>query len=132
MNTETATLLVVSYREFLRDFQYILGEASRRYSILTATNTPDALRLFKKSMPDLILAAYVLADNQQLLKEIRTLPAGEEIPFIIISSSFDEEVHSDLGKQVLVDIDEEKVEATVTRLPFIDNREVVWSGLLDG
>jgi aminomethyltransferase len=39
---------------------------------------------------------------------------------------------SDVGKQVLVEIDEEKVEATVTRLPFIDNREVVWSGLLDG
>lgn len=39
--------------------------------------------------------------------------------------------YSDLGKQVLVEIDEEKVEATVTRLPFIDNREVVWSGLMD-
>jgi len=39
---------------------------------------------------------------------------------------------SDVGKQVLVDIDGEKVEASVTRLPFIDNREVVWSGLLDG
>jgi len=39
---------------------------------------------------------------------------------------------SDVGEQVLVEIDGEKAEATLTKLPFIDNREVVWSGLLDG
>jgi len=99
MNTETATLLVVSYREFLRNFQYILGEASRRYSILTATNTPDALRTFKRTKPDLVLAANVLSDDQQLLKDIRSLPAGEEVPFIVICSPYNKEVISDLGKQ---------------------------------
>jgi aminomethyltransferase len=39
---------------------------------------------------------------------------------------------SDEGIQVLVDIDGEKAEASLTKLPFIDNREVVSSGLLDG
>jgi glycine cleavage system aminomethyltransferase T len=37
----------------------------------------------------------------------------------------------DIGGQVLVEIEGEKIEATVTKLPFIDNREVLFSGLLE-
>jgi aminomethyltransferase len=37
---------------------------------------------------------------------------------------------SEEGTQLLVDIDGEKILTTVTKLPFIDNREIVWSGLM--
>jgi glycine cleavage system aminomethyltransferase T len=39
---------------------------------------------------------------------------------------------SEEGTEMFVDIDGEKIEATVTKLPFIDNQEVVWSGLKYG
>jgi aminomethyltransferase len=39
---------------------------------------------------------------------------------------------SEEGTEMFVDIDGEKIEATVTKLPFIDNQEVVWSGLKNG
>lgn len=38
---------------------------------------------------------------------------------------------SDVGKQVVVDKDGELIEATITKIPFIDNRKVVWRGLMD-
>jgi glycine cleavage system aminomethyltransferase T len=33
------------------------------------------------------------------------------------------------GTQVFVDLDGEKIEASISNLPFIDNREVLWSGI---
>jgi len=39
--------------------------------------------------------------------------------------------YSGEGTQLVVDMEQEKVEATVTSLPFIDNREVVWRGIMD-
>lgn len=38
---------------------------------------------------------------------------------------------SDEGTQLVVDMGREKVAATITPLPFIDNREKVWRGILD-
>jgi glycine cleavage system aminomethyltransferase T len=38
---------------------------------------------------------------------------------------------SDVGKQVVVDMDGELIETTITKIPFIDNRKVVWRGLMD-
>jgi len=35
------------------------------------------------------------------------------------------------GTQLAVDMGQDKVEATVTTLPFIDNRAKVWSGIMD-
>ena len=69
------------------------------YNLLTATTTPEALRTFKKSKPDLILAANELSDDQELFKKIRIMPEGLKVPFIIICSSYDEEIISMLGKQ---------------------------------
>jgi len=99
MNTNTATLLVVSYIEFLKLLQFVIEKSSFPYHVLTATNTPDALKIFKKSKPDLILAANELADDQQLLKQIRTLPGSEEVPFVIICDCYDQDTITDLGKQ---------------------------------
>ena len=39
--------------------------------------------------------------------------------------------YSGEGTQLVVDMEQEKVDATVTSLPFIDNREVVWRGTMD-
>jgi aminomethyltransferase len=39
--------------------------------------------------------------------------------------------HSEEGTQLVVDMEPEKVDATITKLPFIDNREVVWRDLMD-
>lgn len=100
MNTEPTTLLAVSYDGgFFRMLQLALENERRPYHVLKATNAPDALRIFKKSKPDLVLASNELAEDQQLLKQIRTLPAGKDVPFVIICNSYDEEVLSDLGKQ---------------------------------
>ncbi len=38
---------------------------------------------------------------------------------------------ADVGTQLVVDMGQEKVGATVTPLPFIDNRAKVWRGILD-
>jgi len=50
----------------------------------------------------------------------------ENIAFALVAIEYSEE-----GKQLVVDIEQEKVDATITKLPFIDNREVVWRGLMD-
>ena len=39
--------------------------------------------------------------------------------------------YSGEGKQLVVNMEPEEVDATITRLPFIDNRDVVWRGLMD-
>jgi len=39
--------------------------------------------------------------------------------------------YSGEGKQLVVNMEAEEVDATITRLPFIDNREVVWRGFMD-
>ena len=39
--------------------------------------------------------------------------------------------YSGEGKQLVVNMEPEEVDATITRLPFIDNREVVWRGFMD-
>jgi aminomethyltransferase len=38
---------------------------------------------------------------------------------------------ADVGTQLVVDMGQKKVEATITPLPFIDNRAKVWSGIMD-
>ncbi len=38
---------------------------------------------------------------------------------------------ADLGTQLVVDMGQKKVGATITPLPFIDNRAKVWSGIMD-
>jgi aminomethyltransferase len=38
---------------------------------------------------------------------------------------------TDVGTQLVVDMGQKKVGATITSLPFIDNREKVWSGIMD-
>jgi aminomethyltransferase len=38
---------------------------------------------------------------------------------------------SEAGAKLVVDMKSEQVEATVTRIPFIDNREKVWRGIMD-
>ena len=38
---------------------------------------------------------------------------------------------ADVGTELLVDIGEKKVGATVRSLPFIDNRAKVWQGIID-
>ena len=39
--------------------------------------------------------------------------------------------YSGEGTQLVVDMEPEKVDATITKLPFIDNREKVWRGIID-
>lgn len=39
--------------------------------------------------------------------------------------------YADVGTQLLVDMGQQKVSATVTPLPFIDNRAKVWTGIVD-
>ena len=38
---------------------------------------------------------------------------------------------TDVGTRLVVDMGQKKVDATVSHLPFIDNREKVWSGIMD-
>jgi aminomethyltransferase len=62
-----------------------------------------------------------------------------EITSAVYSPDLDENIayalvsieSSDVGKQVVVDMDGELIEATITKIPFIDNREVVWRGMDD-
>ena len=62
-----------------------------------------------------------------------------EITSAVYSPDLDENIayalvsieSSDVGKQVAVDMDGELIEATISKIPFIDNREVVWRGLMD-
>lgn len=98
MNTETTILFVMSDRGLSEILQLGLEKEGSHYQFLTATNNPNALRLFKKSKPDLVLAANESGEDQQLLKEIRRLPAGENVPFIIICNLYDEKLHSELAK----------------------------------
>ena len=99
MSTETAILFVMSDRGLSEILQLGLEKEGYHYQFLTATNNPNALRLFKNSKPDLVLAATELAEDQQLLNKIRRLPAGEDVPFIIICNLYNEELHSELAKQ---------------------------------
>ena len=62
-----------------------------------------------------------------------------EITSAVYSPDLDENIayalvsieSSDVGTQVAVDMDGELIEATISKIPFIDNREVVWRGLMD-
>jgi aminomethyltransferase len=38
---------------------------------------------------------------------------------------------TDVGKRLVVDMGQKKVDATISHLPFIDNREKVWRGIMD-
>jgi aminomethyltransferase len=38
---------------------------------------------------------------------------------------------TDMGTRLVVDMGQKKVDATVTPIPFIDNRDKVWSGIYD-
>jgi len=39
--------------------------------------------------------------------------------------------YSNEGTPIVVDMGQKKIEATITPLPFIDNQEKIWSGILD-
>jgi DNA-binding response OmpR family regulator len=99
MKTEHYTLLVVSDREFFRNLKFVLENASFGYCVLMATNNEEALRTFHEYKPNLILSATLLKDDQQLLEEVRLLPDEEEIPFIIVCSTFKKEILSDLERK---------------------------------
>ena len=36
-----------------------------------------------------------------------------------------------VGTKLVVDLGQEKVDATISNLPFIDNKEKVWRGIMD-
>jgi aminomethyltransferase len=38
---------------------------------------------------------------------------------------------TDMGTRLVVDMGQKKADATISHLPFIDNREKVWSGIMD-
>jgi len=97
MSTEHAILLVVEDDGLLKILQSQIEKAG--YRVLTAMNVVDAIRSFQEFKPVLILAGTSLLEDQQLHKKVRSLPGGEEVHFIIMHYSFDEEVLSNLRNQ---------------------------------
>ncbi|MBN2360823.1 MAG: response regulator [Deltaproteobacteria bacterium] len=63
------------------------------YEVLTAYNGTDGLKLAISQQPDLVLLDVVMTDRTEglrVLKEMRTVPALEHTPVVIISSIYTE------------------------------------------
>jgi len=92
---EGARILVVEDVPVTLEFvRFILAES--RYRVSTATTVGEGLRALEEEPPDLVVLDLLLPDANglELCRALRLLPAGEDIPVLIITGDDSPTSHS--------------------------------------
>ena len=65
---------------------------SNNYAVLTAHNSKDGIKLIESQKPDLLLLDVMMGSDVEgfdAVEKIRDLPAGKELPIVMITSFAD-------------------------------------------
>lgn len=96
-------LVVDDVPENLELLEDILSESG--YVSVTAKNGIEALEILKSGEVHLVVADAMMPkmDGFQLCKEVRALPAGRDIPFIIYTANYVDEADQEFARSIGVD-----------------------------